>query len=31
MTFDPYHNRIPQGLLTADEKAAMIEQEGEGW
>jgi hypothetical protein len=30
MTFNPYTNRIPNGLLTDDEKAAMIEQEGEG-
>jgi hypothetical protein len=24
MTFDPYHNRIPHGLLTEDEKAALV-------
>jgi hypothetical protein len=24
MTFGPYTNRIPQGLLTADEKAALL-------
>jgi hypothetical protein len=30
MTFDPYHNRIPHGLLTDDEKAAM-EATGGPW
>jgi hypothetical protein len=30
MTFDPHTNRIPQGLLTADEKAAL-ETTGGTW
>ncbi len=30
MTFDPYTNRIPSGLLTADEKAAL-EATGGPW
>jgi len=30
MTFDPYTNRIPHGLLTADEKAAL-EATGGPW
>ena len=30
MTFDPYHNRIPHGLLTDDEKAAL-EATGGPW
>jgi hypothetical protein len=28
MTFDPYHNRIPHGMLTDDEKAALEETGG---
>ena len=30
MTFDPYTNRIPHGMLTADEKAAL-EATGGPW